>query len=110
MAENLEVDPAQFFHDGGSFIQVGDVAESIASGLENGVGLQGKWYGTDKFGNKIEESLIPGIKALGDAIRTTQTSMTNTGVSLTESGQGYVKVDQHNAESVPNPLPPRRTS
>lgn len=103
MPENLEVDPSQFFRDGGTFIQVGDVSEAAASGLENGVDLQGKWFGTDEFGNKIEESIIPGIKALSYAIRTTQTSMTNTGVSLTESGQGYVKVDEHNADAISNP-------
>jgi hypothetical protein len=100
--DNLEINPDEFARDGGDFTQVGDEAESIGSGLVNGVRLQGAFYGGDKFGKAFAASFNPGVELLGDAIRTTKTSMGNTGVSLTASGKAYVQTNQHNEESIPN--------
>jgi hypothetical protein len=109
--DNLEVDPDQFASNGGSFVQIGDEAHSIGSGMVNGIRLQGAWYGTDKFGKVFSSSFNPGVDLLGDAIDSFGTAFSNTGEGLKNSAKLYVQNDEESADSIPDlSSPPPHTA
>jgi len=101
MNNPLDVGTPQLTALSHQFESLEEDANSASSALDNGVRLQGDFWGADKFGDKAGPVITSTISNLVNGIDSLQKSFENVKTGAVQMAGEYQKTDQANADSIP---------
>jgi hypothetical protein len=108
----LDIGTPQLTSLSNKFESLAEDADSASSGLDNGVRMQGDFWGNDTFGHKVGPVITSTISNLVNGIASLHQSFENVKVGAVQMAGDYQKTNEANADSIPGisgpGSPPRR--
>jgi hypothetical protein len=97
----LDIGTPQLTALSSQFENLAEEADSASSGLDNGVRLQGDFWGNDAFGNKAGPIITSTISNLVKGIDSLHESFENVKTGAVEMADDYQKTDEANSDTIP---------